>query len=95
MQHFHLGATSKDLEFIKRFRKETVWFAPTFQGQLVFPTGFHPQAVPGLAATHMRSEDCVLGITVNGQSRAYPYWIADKHHSINDTVGGERVLITC
>ncbi len=95
MEHFHLGASSKDLEFLSRFDKEKVNLIATYQGKPVFPAGYTQAAVPGRSAVHMRPEDCVVGLTINGQSRAYPYWIADKYHTINDSIGGERVLVTC
>ena len=94
MQYPHLGAANKDLEFIKKFNKEKVWQAPTFQGRPPFLPGFNLPAVSAREATHMRDEDCVIGVTVKGKSRAYPYWISDKFHTINDTMEGERILVT-
>lgn len=96
MLYPHLGAENKDLEFIKKFAKEKVWLAPRLpNGDPIFPAAFNPVTVPGNEATHMRDEDCVIGVTVNGRHRAYPYWISDKYHIVNDTLGGERVLVTC
>ncbi len=96
MLYPHLGAANKDLEFIDKFDKDVVWHAPSLpNGKLIFPAGVNPATVPGKDATHMRNEDCVIGVTVKGQSRAYPYWIADKYHAVNDTVNGEQILITC
>ncbi len=94
MENLHLGAGSKDLEFVKRFNKGKVFLAPTFMGKPAFQSGFNPPAVSGKEAKHMREEDCVIGVTLKGHSRAYPYWISDKYHTINDTLEGERVLIT-
>jgi hypothetical protein len=41
----------------------------------------------------MRDEDVVLGLTLEGDSRAYPWWIMDDHHVANDIVGGRPVAI--
>ena len=96
MLYPHLGGANKDLEFIEKFDKEKVWHAPKLpNGKLIFPAGFRPATVAGTEADHMRDEDCVIGVSVNGQHRAYPYWISDKYHTVNDTLGGEKVLVTC
>lgn len=36
-------------------------------------------------------EDIVFGVTVNGESRAYPKNIMEVHEMVNDTVGGRRI----
>ncbi len=96
MLYPHLGKANKHLDFVDKFDKEKVYNIPTLpNGKLIFPAGHNPPAVAGSEATHMRDEDCVIGVTVNGRHRAYPYWIGDKFHTINDTLSGEQVLITC
>lgn len=40
------------------------------------------------------SERLVLGITRNGQSKAWPLQFIAYHHQIRDTVGGEQVMVT-
>ena len=96
MLYPHFGAANKDLEFIDKFDIDKIWVAPKLPGDKpIFPTGFNPPVVAGKDADHMRDEDCIIGVTVNGKSRAYPYWIGDKFHSINDTLDGEQILITC
>jgi hypothetical protein len=40
------------------------------------------------------SNKLVIGITINGQSRAYPIEIIAYHHQVQDTIGGEPVMIT-
>lgn len=55
-----------------------------------------PQFVASLDATHMRDDDYVVGVTHGGASRAYPLWITDNYHMINDTLAGDPVLFsTC
>ena len=33
----------------------------------------------------------VIGVSINGQSRAYPLYILNNHQIVNDTVGGEVI----
>ncbi len=42
----------------------------------------------------MDSDKLVIGIEINGQSRAYPIQIIGYHHQVRDTVGNTPVLIT-
>ncbi|MCF7975867.1 MAG: DUF3179 domain-containing protein [Phycisphaerae bacterium] len=55
-----------------------------------------PQFVTPKDATHMRTDDYVVGVEHAGQFRAYPLWITDNYHMINDRMGGDPVLFsTC
>jgi hypothetical protein len=36
----------------------------------------------------------VLGLLINGEARAYPLWLLWNHEIINDTLGGEPVLVS-
>ncbi len=36
----------------------------------------------------------VLGVSVNGESKAYPIEIIGYHHQINDKIGGKNILVT-
>ena len=36
----------------------------------------------------------VIGISINGQAKAYPIEIIGYHHQVQDTVGGEPVMVT-
>ena len=37
--------------------------------------------------------DRVFGVTINGESRAYPLRIVNAHEMVNDTVGGEPISL--
>jgi hypothetical protein len=52
-----------------------------------------PPLVPAGGAGHMRDDDVVLGVSMDGDVRAYPWWIMDNHHVANDTVGGRPVVV--
>ena len=41
----------------------------------------------------LRDDDYVLGLTVNGKSRAYPLVVPNYYHQVNDVLGGDPVLI--
>jgi hypothetical protein len=52
-----------------------------------------PPMVSAQEAPHMRDDDDVLGLEIEGDARAYPWWIMDNHHVANDIVGGHAVFI--
>ena len=54
----------------------------------------NPDVVAAEAVTFLQPEDRVLGLTVNGESRAYPINMMTFHHVANDIVGGAPVLVT-
>ncbi len=53
----------------------------------------HPDTFPAAQAT-WADDDLVLGIVVGGAARAYPIAILNWHELVNDTVGGEPILIS-
>lgn len=52
-----------------------------------------PPVVPAAQALHMRQDDVVLGLELNGEARAYPWWILSRPHVANDIVGERPALI--
>jgi hypothetical protein len=42
----------------------------------------------------MTSTTRVIGVAINGEARAYPLWIMNWHEIVNDTLGGEPILVT-
>jgi len=50
--------------------------------------------VAGSPASFMEHNDRVLGVVVNGEPRAYPFGILWWHEIVNDTLGGESILVT-
>jgi hypothetical protein len=53
-----------------------------------------PSYVPAAEATHVADDDRVVAISFNGDKRAYPARILDRHEIVNDTIGGKPVAIT-
>ncbi len=55
----------------------------------------YPEIAGGPAAEFVvRDDDRVLGLEVNGTARAYPLRILWWHELVNDTLGGEYVLVS-
>ena len=42
----------------------------------------------------MASDERVLGVSINGDHRAYPLNLLSRHEIVNDTVGGVPVAVT-
>ena len=53
---------------------------------------------PAFLAAHetdyFGDEELVLGVEFAGEVRAYPVRMLRYHHIVNDTVGGEPLLVT-
>ena len=54
----------------------------------------NPAIVSADEATFLQPDDRVLGLTVGGESRAYPISMMTFHHVANDELGGLPVLVT-
>jgi hypothetical protein len=55
-----------------------------------------PKFIAAADANHMRDDDYVVGIEYKGYFRAYPLWITDNYHMINDNIAGDPILFsTC
>ena len=57
------------------------------RSEVEFHASDYPQMVKAAEARFLINEEYVLGITVNGESRAYPTRFVSWHHIINDKVG--------
>lgn len=64
-------------------KPEALWDG---RGMVPFKPLDYPKMVAATDADFMKGEDYVLGITVNGQSRAYPTRFIWWHHAVNDKV---------
>ena len=53
-----------------------------------------PNYVPAAAADHVADDDTVIAIIRNGDKRAYPARILDRHEIVNDTIGADPIAIT-
>ena len=53
-----------------------------------------PKIIPAAQLTELGDDEEVLGLTVNGASRAYPARFIAWHHIVNDVLGGKPVAVT-
>jgi hypothetical protein len=46
------------------------------------------------ASTPFQPDDLVIGVAINGETKAYPFNVMNWHEIVNDTVGGVNITIT-
>jgi len=67
----------------------------TILGKDGIPSIDNPQFVgPDEADQQMQSYERVLGVSINGDHRAYSLNMLSRHEIVNDTVGGVPVAVT-
>jgi len=52
------------------------------------------KALATVAANKVDSTKLIIGVNINGQAKAYPIEIIGYHHQVQDTVGGQPVMVT-
>ncbi len=70
--------------------EEIVWGGVRVDG---IPALDNAEMIPAVQADYLLSEEPVFGISINGDSRAYPLRILDWHEMANDVVGGVPVSL--
>ncbi len=70
--------------------EEIVWGGVVLDG---IPALDDPSLVSPAEATYLEPDDLVFGVSINGDTRAYPLRIADWHEMVNDVVGGVPVSL--
>ena len=58
------------------------------------PALLDPQSIPNEKASYLEDSDQVIGVSVNGASRAYPIKILNWHEAVNDVLGGKPIVVT-
>ena len=66
----------------------------SYQGDSRFVPLDNPEFIAADDAGFLDAEELVLGLTIAGESRAYPISMMTYHHIVNDTIGGRPILIT-
>lgn len=67
----------------------------TVLGKDGIPAILHPQFISSAEASRqMAPSERVMGVSVNGDHRAYPLNLLSRHEIVNDTVGGKPVAVT-
>ena len=63
----------------------------------VIPDGIpdlrNPKTIPPSEADYLAPSDRVFGVSINGESRAYPLRIVNAHEMANDVLGGEPISL--
>ncbi len=57
------------------------------------PALTNPKLIAADQADYLQDKDLVFGISINGDTRAYPLRIMDWHEMLNDTIGGIPVSL--
>ena len=77
------GADTVDLKIISILGKDGI------------PAILDPEFVSAQAAgDQMLPNERVIGVSINGDHRAYPLNLLSRHEIVNDTVGGAPVAVT-
>lgn len=58
------------------------------------PALLDSQFIRAEEADYLNPNDRILGVSLNGESKAYPIRILNWHELVNDRVGGEDILVT-
>ncbi len=67
----------------------------TVLGKDGIPAILDPEFIPAnQAGAQMEPQERVLGVSINGDHRAYPLNLLSRHEIVNDTVGGVPVAVT-
>jgi hypothetical protein len=67
----------------------------TVLGKDGIPAILQPQFIDGgEAAAQMRPSERVIGLSIDGDHRAYPLNLLSRHEIVNDTVGDVPVAVT-
>ena len=54
----------------------------------------NPKFMPGTAASFLNADDRILGIEINGTTKAYPIRILNWHEIVNDHIGDSSFSVT-
>jgi len=52
------------------------------------------KSLVAVADNKIPADKLILGVTIKGESKAYPIEIIGYHHQVQDTIGGEPVIVT-
>lgn len=77
-------------ENLKIRLEEITWGGVRVDG---IPSLDNPKRIPAAEATYLRADDLVFGVSINGDSRAYPLRIMGWHEMFNEVIGGVPVAL--
>lgn len=82
-------APGKDFDYVNHFNNEKC-LGP---GPQFFPALGDLPVTTAEKAGHMRDGDYVVGLSLGGRSRAYPWWILDNSHAYNDQIDNLPLMV--
>jgi len=80
------------LQNAREFQEKGLWNPPQEMSRFVYALN-NPTFAPADKSLHMRDDDYVVAFAYRGVARAYPVWIVDYYHAINDAVRDEPVIV--
>ncbi len=86
-----IGVKSKDLPQVSSHQGHKVY---SLIGPDRIPAIDEPQMLPASQADFMADEELILGVTAEGEARAYSLWHLDRHEIVNDWLGGDPIAAT-
>ncbi|MFQ5659126.1 MAG: DUF3179 domain-containing (seleno)protein [Gammaproteobacteria bacterium] len=82
------------LSHVAPFSADKTWAPPKRAVEMLFQSADSPPVVSADQAEHqMRDDDIVGGVIHKGVTRAYPLWVIDYYHCVNDLFEGDRVCV--
>lgn len=58
------------------------------------PALYDPRFMLAKDVEYLKQSDRILGLTINGEAKAYPIKVLNWHELVNDSVGGKDVLVS-
>lgn len=89
--HFTPASQSFELSNATIPRDEILPGGPPKDG---IPSLTDPKFVKASAASFLKADDCVIGVAVKLEARAYPLKILNYHEAVNDRIGGIPLAVT-
>jgi len=87
-----MSRNRKLINNIKPFRKDRAIISARGIRQFLEPLD-KPRYAAADQADFMRDDDYVIGLVHKGEVRAYPAWIVDYYHVVNDHIAGDPVAM--
>lgn len=58
------------------------------------PALVSPRYISGATASDVRSDEEIIGLSINGDARAFPIATLSAHEIVNDVIGGRAIAVT-
>ncbi len=58
------------------------------------PALVSPRYIPAATASDLREDEEIIGLSINGDARAFPIATLSAHEIVNDVIGGQPLAVT-